>query len=56
MLIGHDYTIVPVIIWLRSFQQQKLDLLISFAAKCEIALGLGFLIVAAIVGRRLIPK
>jgi uncharacterized Tic20 family protein len=56
VLIGRDYTIVPVIVWLRSFQEQQLDLLISFAAKCEIAIGLAFLIAAAILGRRLIPK
>jgi hypothetical protein len=56
VLVGRAYTIVPVIVWLRSFEQQQLDLLISFAAKCEIAIGLVFLIAAAIVGRRLLPK
>jgi hypothetical protein len=56
LLFVHSYTIVPLIEWLRTFTQQQLEMLFSFAAKAEIALGLVLLVIAALMGRRSLDK
>jgi hypothetical protein len=54
VLVGHKYTILPLFEWLRSFSGEQLELLVSFAAKCQIAFGLLFLVAAAVIGRRVL--
>jgi hypothetical protein len=56
LLIGYRFTVLPLIVWLRQFSDEQLGVLISFLAKSELALGLVLLVVAALVGRRLIDK
>ena len=56
VLLTYGYTVIPLLMWLRTLQEDQLRLLISFAAKCELMLGLAILVVAAFVGRSLLPK
>lgn len=56
LLLSYRYTALPLVEWLRSLRTDELELLLSFLAKLEIALGLLFLVAAALVGRRVLDR